>query len=166
MSIDGLEQNDFEPEWLFRMFAKATPTHEAFTVDDEAMTYRGSYSGVIEGKQDFKHVRQFEYSFVSGNLVIQDQLVRCESRTAKWSFHFHPDVQCFLNEESHLILLNCAGASWRFSWSHPGLQARIEPCLISPSYGVRESGTRLTLSTEQIPQENNEVRFEMCEHQC
>jgi hypothetical protein len=166
VSVDGLEQNDFRAEWLFRMFSKATPTHEAFTVDNEVMTYRGSYDGVNEGRQTFKHVRQFEYNFASGNLVIQDQLVNCESRTAQWSFHLHPDIQCVLDEHSRLLLLNCAGASWRFSWSDPGLQARLEPCLISPSYGVRESGTRFTLSTEQIPQETNEVRFEMCEHQC
>lgn len=166
VSVDGLEQNDFKAEWLFRMFSKATPTHEAFTVDNEVMTYRGSYDGVNEGKQSFKHVRQFEYNCASGNLVIQDQLVNCESRAAQWSFHFHPDIECLLNEESRLLLLNCAGASWRFNWSDPGIQASIEPCLISPSYGVRESGTRLTLSAERIPQKTYEVRLEMCEHQC
>ena len=43
--VDREEQNEFKPEWLFRMFAKAQPEHVEFVADAERSRYRGRHDG-------------------------------------------------------------------------------------------------------------------------
>ena len=43
--VDGIEQNEINPEWIFRMFEKANPEHLGFAEDGDWVEYRGRHHG-------------------------------------------------------------------------------------------------------------------------
>ena len=68
--IDDEEQNEFKPEWLFRMFESANPEHLEFVVDADAIRYRGRHNGYARLPQPVVHERSFELEHGSGVLQI------------------------------------------------------------------------------------------------
>ncbi len=45
VTVDGQEQNDLRPEWLFRMFEKARPSISSVRDHGDALEYRGRHNG-------------------------------------------------------------------------------------------------------------------------
>src|SRR5262249_46357627 len=45
LRIDGIEQNELRPEWLFRLFESARAEHLAFRAMADAVEYRGWHIG-------------------------------------------------------------------------------------------------------------------------
>ncbi len=75
LSIDGEEQNEIRPEWLFRMFEKADPEHlEVDRADGDCMRYRGRHHGYTRLPQPVVHERTFTFSRQRRVLTIGDVL--------------------------------------------------------------------------------------------
>lgn len=147
--IDDVEQNEFRPEWLFRMFAKATPTHHAFEAGAGRMTYRGSHDGyVAQLAEGVTHTRTFRHDVSSGRLEIADLLSGGGRHRAVWHFHLAPSVEPRLDERGAAVFLVAAGHRWRLAWSNAGLSASLVETAISPSYGVSRASQAVRLAAD------------------
>src|SRR5438067_2521938 len=74
LCIDGVEQNEFRADWLFRMFEKALPEHVVVREDADACEYRGRHHGYARLPDPIVHERTFLLSRSTGMLTIVDCL--------------------------------------------------------------------------------------------
>jgi hypothetical protein len=142
VSIVGAEQNEFKPEWLFRMFA--SPHEHALALDASAcggrLTATGRRVGFTTGDAPLTHERTWTIEPASGALAIRDRLHGATGRRqyrVGWHFHFAPGVHVEASGAG-------AGAFTVFSQANAltfrtdaSLEARVSDAWYSPSYGVR-----------------------------
>ena len=141
--VDGVEQNEFNPEWLFRMFAKAHPTHLKFKPVDTGLVYEGSHDGYCEQLDTpVTHQRRFESDLVAGTLNIRDTITGKGVHDLVWNFHFDPAVSPVL--AGNTVALSAASKTWNLTWEK-GPEAELVPSAVSPSYGVKYDTTALQL---------------------
>lgn len=159
LAIDGVEQNEFNPEWLFRMFEKANPEHLLFEEKDGVVTYEGLHRGYERLEAPVTHRRRFRHDRRSGALEIEDMLAGGGAHDLIWSFHFHPDVQVALGAQN--VALRAGGRAWSLTWSDAALSARLEDSWFSPSYGVREPTKALRLERKGVAVSEGSWRFEV-----
>ena len=143
LSVDGHEQNEFRPDWLFRMFERARPEHLALVEDDAFVRYRGRHHGFAHLAEPVVHERAFTLTRAGGALTIVDRLEGRGSHSVRWHFHFAPGVE---------VVPRAAG---RFELRLPGavvtmtapaaLRSSVTPAWYSPSYGVRRGCVALDL---------------------
>jgi hypothetical protein len=143
LSVDGQEQNDFKPEWLFRMFERAAPEQLSLVEDDVSIQYRGRHRGYGHLPQPVVHERSFTFVRAGGALNIVDKLEGSGTHSLRWHFHFAPGVEVFPREAGlfeirlrHAIVRMTAPAAMRSS---------VTPAWYSPSYGVRHACVALDL---------------------
>lgn len=142
----GVEQNEFNPEWLFRMFAKAVPEHRVFEARESGMRYEGSHDGYVQQLQPgLCHIRRFECDHGAGTLHIEDRFEGEGRHELKWHFHFDPSVKVALHPGRARVLIEAGTRQWEFSWDSR-LTADLSEGWFSPSYGVRTPATVLTLA--------------------
>lgn len=141
--VDDVEQNEFRPEWLFRMFEKANPEHVTFEEKNGIVRYEGLHRGYERLEKPLTHRRRFEHELATGALAIEDELLGEGPHDLLWSFHFHPGVAPSLSAGA--VMLATAGRRWRLAWDDPTLAARIDDAWFSPSYGVRVPSKSLRL---------------------
>lgn len=132
MAPDGVEQNEFKPEWLFRMFERASPEHLEYRAEPALFRYVGRHKGYAGAGL----VASRAFTWTPGLLEIRDSI---ESEPARqvpltWRFHLAPEVNAALDGHSVglvvgdvEVLLTCPDA----------LAIALEPAWYSPSYGVR-----------------------------
>lgn len=144
LMVDGTEQNEFNPEWLFRMFEKAAAEHLAFT-DGDVVEYLGRHAGYTRLAEGVTHTRRFALDRPSGHLVIDDQLTGAGRHQLAWRFHFAPGVTP--NRDGSTVVLTAPWARARLAWPAT-LSAQLAPSWYSPSYGARVPSHCLTLSAE------------------
>ena len=146
--IDGVEQNEFRPEWIFRMFEKARPSHIRFEdLDADTMVYEGSHDGYQVRLDDgVVHNRRFTHERTSGRLSIEDRLEGRGTHEARWHFHFAPGVSPRLCDGATGLDLEAGGCHWRLEWDDQTFVADLIESSISPSYGVRVESRALRLS--------------------
>lgn len=131
--IDGAEQNETKPEWIFRLFETADPEHVLFIEDDGTVVYVGRHFGYRRIAPRAIHERRFEFNQVTAGLVVTDRFVgECEA-DVRWHFHVAPGVE--VCSEGQALYLHAGAVAVRLDIPH-GLRTTVGDGLYSPSYGV------------------------------
>lgn len=155
LMIDEVEQNEFNPEWLFRMFEKAQAEHVQFTAGAQ-VEYRGRHTGYSRLASPVTHERSFDLDRASGRLEIVDRLSGAARHRLSWHFHFAPGVTATL--AAGTCVLQSAGAVVSLQFP-AALQAGLTDAWYSPSYGARVACRALNLTAEAEIGPASEWRF-------
>ncbi len=131
--VDGEEQNEFKPEWLFRMFEKAKPEHLEFEADDATVIYHGRHDGYQRLSGAVIHDRRFELDRATGTLQIDDVLQGSGSHSLVWSFHCAPGVAVSTSPRG--IVLAAGSDQWLLR-AGAAMTPAIGDDSYSPSFGV------------------------------
>jgi hypothetical protein len=131
--VDGEEQNEFKPEWLFRMFEKAKPEHLKFESGDANIVYHGRHDGYQRLSDAVTHERRFELDRSNGTLKIDDALQGSGSHSLLWSFHCAPGVA--VSTSGGGIVLAAGSDQWVLR-ADPAMTPVIGEDSYSPSFGV------------------------------
>jgi hypothetical protein len=141
MQVDDQEQNEFNPEWLFRMFEKANPETVSITESEDFVEYIGSHSGYSQLDPPLVHKRCFRYLKKNSLLMILDNAEIDGEHDLRWHFHFAPGLN-LQQENDKLIFIN--GASDTFFLAYPtALKLHLYDGWYSASYGVKKECTCL-----------------------
>lgn len=143
LMVDGVEQNEINPEWIFRMFEKADPEHLGLAEEGDWVAYRGRHRGYARLDEPVVHERRIRLDRASGLLVIEDRLEGSGEHALEWHFHLAPGVATELGEPGMFKL--AAGAQALALAHDPALEATVEGSSYSPSYGVRVPSRQLVL---------------------
>jgi uncharacterized heparinase superfamily protein len=159
VSIDGEEQNEFKPDWLFRMFEKAVPEHVSVVESADAIEYRGRHNGYARLPDPVVHDRTFTLSPVTGLLTIVDRFEGRGPHRLRWHFHFAPGVEVVSAGGGRFDV--CAGQSRITMIADAALQPTIVPAWYSSSYGVRIHCTALEFDVATSIDGRREYRFQI-----
>jgi hypothetical protein len=143
--VDGVEQNEFNPEWLFRTFEHAKALHLEFGERDGVAVYHGRHVGYTRLPHPITHERRFTFDRKSGRLSIDDELSGSGSHELCWHFHLAPGVDGTAADGG--IRLSGPGVRVDLEFD-PALRAEIVGAWYSPSYGVRLPCRALNLSLQ------------------
>ncbi len=152
--IDEVEQNETNPEWLFRLFESSRAEHLRFEDGPDAVEYAGCHHGYERLPSPVMHKRAIRMDKRSGALTITDSLHGRGTHRLSWHFHLAPGVAAE-RWAAREIALSAGGRHWRFR-AAAGTDASVMPAGYSPSYGIRmpclaiECGLIVILSGEQI----------------
>lgn len=133
--VDGLEPNEMNPEWLFRLTEKANPETLEWSEDDEGVTYIGFHDGYRRTDAKARHVRVFRLLKNAGALIVMDALEGRGRHMVNWHFHLAPGVAA--REEAGGIVRLVSGDASVSVYSQDGVEGKIAPAWYSPSYGRR-----------------------------
>ena len=147
LMIDGIEQNETNPEWIFRLFEKAKPETLEYQVTAETVVYRGQHLGYTRLEYPVVHQRQFELNRETGVLAITDRLDGTGPHRISWHFHLAPGVEPQLETGAFRLWRKEDGAQWQLEVP-ANVEARSAPAWYSPSYGVRILCKALELEAE------------------
>jgi hypothetical protein len=145
LSIDGVEQNEMNPEWLFRLFESAKAEHISFEDRADAIEYVGRHHGYERLTEPVTHERVLRLHKVSGRLEIADRLSGSGGHDLQWRFHLAPGIGAEQSDE-RTVGLSAPGGCWTLHCP-PGLRMAIVPAEYSPSYGVAQPCFAIELST-------------------
>ena len=149
LMVDGAEQNETNPEWIFRLFEKASPETLEYRTTGEIFVYRGRHVGYTRLEQPVTHERSFELARNDGTLTIADRLEGSGTHKLRWHFHLAPGVEATLEEGKIRLFQKEAGAHWQLTIS-AGLMVSCSPAWYSPSYGVRVPCQAIELEVEAV----------------
>ena len=149
LMVDGVEQNETNPEWIFRLFEKASPETLEYRTTDESFIYRGRHSGYTRLEHPVTHERSFELARDNGTLSITDRLDGTGPHRLAWHFHLAPAVEATLEAGEIRLFQKEAGAQWQLAIP-AGIAARCVPAWYSPSYGARIPCQALELEMEVV----------------
>jgi uncharacterized heparinase superfamily protein len=140
--IDGVEQNDLKPEWIFRLFESSNAEHVSFNGNggndaSGAVEYVGRHHGYERLPDPVTHERAFRLVKSTGALHIADRLTGRGAHDLRWHFHIAPGV-AVTPIDDRTLRLSARGRAWLLHVP-PGLAVSIEPAAYSPSYGVRQA---------------------------
>jgi hypothetical protein len=143
LEIDGVEQNEFNPEWLFRMFEKAEAEHTGHGQDGAVAWYEGLHHGYERLEPGVTHRRRFEFDTNSGRLLIRDTLSGAGSHDLRWHFHLAPGVMVKQGDGA----IELQSGRHRVTLRHPaGLVVEVSEAWYSPSYGRKVATQALDLT--------------------
>lgn len=147
LMVDGVEQNETNPEWIFRLFEKASPETLEFRMAGEAFIYRGRHIGYTRLEHPVTHERSFELARNDGTLSITDRLEGSGQHRLHWHFHLAPAVEVTLEAGEIRLFQKETGIHWRLTVP-AGVTVNCSPVWYSPSYGIRIPCRALELETE------------------
>lgn len=164
LMIDGVEQNEFNPEWLFRMFEKAEATHVSHAGRDGRAVYVGQHNGYkrLEAPVGV-HERRFEMVLATGALAIEDRLDGEGEHALTWHFHLAPGVEIALQGEGRALLTTPGGRSVQLSFPAE-LSATVADAWYSPGYGARVACKALDLAVRADVAANPVWTFALMPH--
>jgi uncharacterized heparinase superfamily protein len=142
--IDGVEQNELRPDWLFRLFETAKAEHVSFEDRGDWFEYVGLHHGYERLPQPVLHERTFRLQKASGVLAIVDRLSGRGRHDLRWHFHLAPGVSAVPAGDA-TVMLTAGSGRWRLT-APPGLAA-FEPSEYSPSCGVKVPMHALNLTS-------------------
>lgn len=145
LMIDGVEQNEINPEWLFRTFEKANAKHLEFRDRDAVVEYRGRHEGYSRLSEGVTHERRFRLDTRAGRLDVDDLVAGGGRHFLAWHFHFAPGVT--VKRDRAGVVLTAGPVTVALSIP-AGLAADVGPGWYSPSYGCRVACECLTLSAD------------------
>jgi hypothetical protein len=151
LSVDNVEQNEVNPEWLFRMFEKAEAEHLSHGEHDGTAKYRGRHSGYKRISAPVVHAREFEFELASGRLTITDELTAETegSHDLVWRFQLAPGVTTELSGSGIVQLALPGGRAVTLSYPSE-LTASIAEGWYSSSYGVRVPSSTIELRQRRV----------------
>jgi ubiquinone/menaquinone biosynthesis C-methylase UbiE len=141
--VDGMEQNETNAEWIFRMFEKANPEHLGFAEDGDWVEYRGRHHGYERLERAVTHERSLRLNRATGLLLIEDRLGGAGEHEVKWHFHLAPGVEGKVSPGGVFELSTTQGPV--LLTVEPTITGVVEDSWYSPSYGVRVPSRRLAL---------------------
>jgi uncharacterized heparinase superfamily protein len=141
--IDGIEQNETNPDWIFRMFEKANPEHLGFAEDGDWVEYRGRHHGYERLDRPVTHERSLRLNRETGLLLIEDRLSGTGEHDVTWHFHLAPGVQAKVSPREAFELSTAQGPV--LLTIEPTIAGVVEDSWYSPSYGVRVPSRSLAL---------------------
>ncbi len=145
VQIDGLEQNELKPEWIFRLFETSRAEHVAFSETSECVEYRGRHHGFERVDPPVTHERSVRLSKADGSLTITDVLSGRGEHQVRWHFHLAPGCDA-VDEGGGSVKISAGTRAWRLR-APVGLQVAIVPAQYSPSYGVTRPCVAIDLTT-------------------
>jgi len=134
VTIDGVEQNELRPDWLFRLFETSHAESIAFADRGGVVEYAGRHHGYERLPEPVTHERTFRFDRTSGDLVVVDRLAGRGAHDLRWHFHLAPGVQA--RADGGRVLLTAAGRTWTLT-PPAGTTVAIAAAEYSPSYGVK-----------------------------
>jgi hypothetical protein len=135
VQIDGEEQNDFKPEWIFRLFETSNAEHVRFSETAQCVEYTGRHHGYERFEHPVTHERTFRLVKQDGSLSVTDQLTGRGGHDVRWHFHLAPGIGAEL-AVAGTVRLSAAGRTWHLRLP-PDLTTSISDAEYSPSYGVK-----------------------------
>jgi hypothetical protein len=135
LTIDGAEQNELRPGYLFRMFEQANPEHLAVEESEELLVYKGRHRAYQRLAEPVTHTRSFDLDRVTSRLNILDVLEGRGRHVIRWHFHCAPGVTVNRTRAGSLEII--AGLSRLVMTLPVALELEIRDDWYSPSYGVR-----------------------------
>ena len=144
LQIDDLEQNEMNPEWLFRLFEKANPARLEWSDTMRLFEYTGRHEGYCRAGGPV-HGRRFSLDKASQRLDIIDTVDGGSGRRLlRWHFHCGPGVSA-RTADGRIAL---GSGAQTCVLQHPdGVDVRIGEGWYSPSYGVRHPCTVIDMAT-------------------
>lgn len=134
LQVDGVEQNEMNPEWIFRLFESAHAEHVSFEERPDAAEYVGRHHGYERLHDPATHERVLRLLRPSGALEISDRLTGRGRHDVRWHFHFAPGVSVVATDATTLRL-SANGRRWTMRLP-ADVRTSITPAEYSPSYGV------------------------------
>jgi hypothetical protein len=134
VSVDGVEQNELRPDFLFRVFEASNAEQVSFVDGEDAAEYVGRHHGYERLTQPVTHERRVRLVKSSGALLIADRLSGRGDHDIRWHFHLAPGVVARRLNDT-MVSLTAGGVRWKLTLP-PGLDVAIAPAEYSPSYGV------------------------------
>ena len=135
LSVDDTEQNDVNPEWLFRMMEAARAEHRGFVHEGGRVEYRGRHHGYERLDMPVTHERTFRLDLATARLEIVDVLEGRGPHGCRWHFHLAPGVEAMPVNPQTFIL---RAGPLRYRLRAPAeLIGVIGNAWYSPSYGVQ-----------------------------
>jgi hypothetical protein len=147
LMVDGIEQNETNPEWIFRLFEKATPETLEYRVTADTVVYHGRHVGYTRLEHPVVHERRFELNRKTGVLAIDDRLEGAGPHKLGWHFHLAPGVEATLGTGAIRLWRKETDAKWQLTVP-ANANVRCVPAWYSPSYGVRIPCQALELEAE------------------
>jgi hypothetical protein len=135
LMVDGVEQNELRPEWLFRLFETARAEMLAFRATGTAVEYSGRHVGYARLPQPVTHTREFRLLAAEPALLITDRLEGRGEHRCRWHFHLAPGVHA-RDAGQGVILLASSGQTFALV-APESLRPKISDAWYSPSYGIR-----------------------------
>jgi hypothetical protein len=157
--IDGEEQNELRPDWLFRMFEQANPEHLEVQELGHCMRYRGRHHGFARFPEPVVHERTLTLSRPDRVLTIADVLRGLGLHRIDWHFHFSPGVDVSIASNGSVTIR--AGSAALTMAVPVGLRPTLSTGWYSPSYGVRLPCQCLDFAVEERCDGEREYRFQL-----
>jgi heparinase II/III-like protein len=151
-----LEPNEVKPEWLFRMFERATPEHVRYEAEGAQFTYDGRHSGFSA----VQVIVRRRVTLLGDELVVEDENEATPALPVPltWRFQLAPGVEPAIT--SATVTLRTPTGS--FALDVPDhLDVWIEPAWYSPSYGVRLPTHRIVCRGVTAPGVTGPWRFRL-----
>jgi hypothetical protein len=145
LMIDGVEQNNMRPDWLFRLFETSHAQTVAFSDGNGVVEYVGRHRGYERLSDPVTHERTFRFTTESGRLTIVDRLTGHGRHQLRWHFHFAPGV--YVQHVGTTVYL-AAGPAWCSLRLPLDLTAAVQPAEYSPSYGIKRPCLALDAAVE------------------
>ena len=143
LQIDDVEQNELNPEWLFRLFEKANPSRIEWTDTPRHFEYTGRHEGFRRAGGPV-HGRRFSLDKAARRLDIIDVLDGGSGeRRVRWHFHCGPGVSVEAAGARIVLTSGTRTCSLRVP---DDLNVEVGEGWYSPSYGVREPCATIDLS--------------------
>ena len=144
--VDGVEQNELRPDWLFRLFETSNAESVRFDDRADAAVYVGRHHGYERLPEPVTHERTFRLLKPSGTLLIVDRLSGRGRHDLRWHFHLAPGVSAVRAGET-TVLLAAGRGRWQLK-TPPNLAVEIQPAAYSPSYGVKVPCLAIDMSSQ------------------
>jgi hypothetical protein len=135
LQVDGREQNELRPEWIFRLFESSHAEHVAFGETADYVEYTGRHHGYERFDPSVTHERTLRLSRSDGTLTIVDRLSGSGVHDLRWHFHLAPGVDA--ETLPGRVELSARDRRWTLRGSED-LLFSIAAGEYSPSYGVKE----------------------------
>jgi hypothetical protein len=155
LSIDGVEQNEMRPDWLFRLFETSHAEHLAVEEHEDVLEYAGRHSGYQRLPDPVTHTRHFRLR--RRTLKMTDVLDGAGTHVIRWHFHFDPRVDV-KPIDAGVFELRAGAVAVRLA-APPELSFAVVPAWQSPSYGVRVPCLALNVDTTAVLQPDAPVEY-------
>ncbi|HET7697846.1 MAG TPA: alginate lyase family protein [Vicinamibacterales bacterium] len=136
----GAEPNEFKPEWLFRMFERASPEHVEVATADRSARYTGRHRGF----EPLGLAVSRTFALDPGVLRIVDSADTAPESPLPMEWRFQLDPRVHADETGGALRLTTETARVRLDWPRE-LAMSIEAAWYSPSYGVRVPSRQIVL---------------------
>jgi hypothetical protein len=145
--VDGQEQHDLNPAWLFRLMQRGRASRFESGSAGGALFARAHHTGYASLDPPITHEREVAVD-AGGSVTIADRFDRPAGHRLRWHFLLHPDVNA-----------QAAGGGVKLSWRDgdatldvpADLHIDVIDSWYSPAYGVRMPTRALVAETTSVP---------------